>query len=84
MWKIGSVCRNVRHEAEFPTELARRVIRLFSLKDGVVIDPFVGSGTTTAVAAREGWRWLGIELDADTAELARERTMRSAQRLTLF
>ena len=75
VWHIPSVRSNTRHEAEFPEELARRVIRLFSPADGLVLDPFVGSGTTTAVAANEGRRWLGIELDDDAADLARRRTL---------
>ena len=75
VWQIASVRKNSRHEAEFPEELARRVIRLFSPRNGLVLDPFVGSGTTTVVAAREGRRWLGIEIDSDSAELARHRTL---------
>ena len=74
VWQIRSVQRNARHEAEFPEELAQRVIRLFSSAKGVVLDPFVGSGTTTAVARQLGRRWIGIELDEDYAELARMRT----------
>ncbi len=74
VWQIRSVQRNDRHEAEFPEELASRVIRLFSPAQGVILDPFVGSGTTTAVARRLGRRWLGIELNEHYAEEARKRT----------
>ena len=74
VWRIPSVRRNDRHEAEFPEDLARRVIRLWSPVDGLVLDPFAGSGTTTAVAAQEGRRWIGIELDPGMAALARRRT----------
>ena len=75
VWRIASVRSNDRHEAEFPEELARRVIRLFSPAGGLVIDPFVGSGTTTAVAAQEGRRWIGFEMDSSAAELALHRTI---------
>lgn len=74
VWNIRSVRRNDRHEAEFPEELARRVVKLFSPPGGTVLDPFLGSGTTTAVARRLGRRWLGIEADDCHAQAARQRT----------
>ncbi len=74
VWKIRSVRRNHRHEAEFPEQLAERIIRLFSPEGGVVIDPFLGSGTTTTVARRLNRQWLGIEAVASYAKIARERT----------
>lgn len=74
VWNIASVRRNTRHEAEFPEELASRVIRLFSPEKGVVIDPFVGTGTTTAVAKRLGRKWLGIDAVANFTRIARQRT----------
>ncbi len=74
VWRIASVRRNDRHEAEFPEKLAERVIRLFSPKGGIVIDPFVGTGTTTAVAKKLGRGWLGIDAQAEYARIARRRT----------
>ena len=77
VWNIASVRRNDRHEAEFPEELAERVIRLFSPSEGLVLDPFVGSGTTTAVARQLGRKWLGIESEPAYAQIAEERTLGS-------
>lgn len=74
VWNIRSVSRNDRHEAEFPEELATRVIRLFSPEDGVILDPFVGSGTTTAVAKRLNRRWLGVDIEEKSARMAEVRT----------
>ena len=74
VWNIRSIRRNDRHEAEFPEELARRVIRLYSPPGGVVLDPFVGSGTTTSVAKSLGRRWLGIDADENAVRVARNRT----------
>lgn len=74
VWRIRSVRRNHRHEAEFPEELAHRVIKLYSAVGGTVLDPFVGSGTTTAVAKSLGRRWIGIDANECYAEAARERT----------
>lgn len=77
VWDIPSVARNNRHEAEFPEELAERVIRLFSPKNGKVIDPFVGSGTTTTVAKRLGREWFGVDLESKYADIAQVRTHES-------
>ena len=74
VWQIRSVARNDRHEAEFPEILAERIIRLLSPVNGAVLDPFVGSGTTTAVARKLGRTWLGIDINEHYAELARKRT----------
>ena len=74
VWQIRSVRKNDRHEAEFPEELAARVIKLFSPKKGVVLDPFVGSGTTTAVARRLGRNWFGIDNDPVVIRPATKRT----------
>ena len=74
VWRIASVRRNDRHEAEFPEQLAERMIRLFSPEKGTVIDPFVGTGTTTTVAKRLGREWLGIDAQAKYTRIARKRT----------
>ena len=50
------------------------MIRLFSPLGGVVLDPFVGTGTTTAVAKKLGRQWLEIDLDPRNTKLARRRT----------
>ena len=73
VWNIRSVSRNQRHEAEFPEELAGRVIRLFSPIGGVVLDPFVGTGTTTKVAKLLGRQWLGIDINTEYARMAHKR-----------
>lgn len=73
VWNIASVRSNDIHEAQFPIELPRRVIRLFSARDALVLDPFVGSGTTCMAAAELGRRFLGFELSPEYAELASNR-----------
>lgn len=70
VWEIPSVRSNDEHEARFPHELARRVIKLFSARGDLVLDPFVGSGTTAVAAIRQGRRYLGFELLPRYAELA--------------
>lgn len=74
VWKIKSVSRNGRHECEFPEQLAERIVRLFTDRGGVVLDPFVGSGTTTSVAKRLGRKFIGIDRLRQYTKLAESRT----------
>ncbi len=73
VWNIPSVRFNDEHEAQFPKELARRVIRLLSAAGDLVLDPFLGSGTTAMTAIEEGRRYMGFELLPDYAALAARR-----------
>jgi len=61
------------HPAPFPEELAGRIIRMFSFAGDTVLDPFMGTGTTTVAAARWGRNSIGVELDPEYFELARRR-----------
>ncbi len=78
VWQIPSVRSNESHEAQFPTELARRVIRLLSGEDDLVLDPFLGSGTTALAAIEQDRHFLGFELMPEYAALAR-RNVHNAQ-----
>ena len=78
VWEIPSVRSNQQHEAQFPPELARRVIRLLSAPGDLVLDPFVGSGTTAITARQEQRRFLGFELLPEYAELATRRLSQGA------
>ena len=73
VWQIPSVRANDDHEAKFPVELPRRVIELLTGPDDIVLDPFMGSGTTAEAAIIEGRRYIGIERSAKYVELARKR-----------
>ena len=61
------------HPAPFPTELAERLIRMFSFVGDTVLDPFVGSGTTVVAASRWGRNSLGVELEPTYMSKAIER-----------
>jgi len=61
------------HFAVFPEPLVATCIKASCPAGGVVLDPFVGSGTTAAVARRLGRRYLGIDCVAEYCELARQR-----------
>ena len=73
VWRIPSVRANVEHEAQFPVELPRRAIRIFSAPGDLVLDCFMGSGATAVAAINEGRRYIGIDSEPRYVELARER-----------
>jgi DNA modification methylase len=62
------------HHATYPREVCRRPIRSSCPRDGIVLDPFLGSGTTAVVAQELGRRWLGFELNPDYLKMAESRT----------
>ncbi|MDE0094436.1 MAG: site-specific DNA-methyltransferase [Gammaproteobacteria bacterium] len=61
------------HPAMFPEELARRALLLFSFKGDLVLDPFVGVGTTCVVAKQNGRSFVGIDTSSKYCETARSR-----------
>jgi len=75
IWRIPIECRDLGgHPCPFPEKLAERVIKIHSYVGDWVVDPFCGSGTTTAVAHRLHRRWTGIDREAAFCEFARQRT----------
>ena len=63
---------NRNHSAAFPYALPEWFIKLFTSEDDVVLDPFIGSGTTAVVAKRLGRHFVGIEISEEYVELARQ------------
>jgi site-specific DNA-methyltransferase (adenine-specific) len=70
---VQSRAEKFDHPAGFPVELAERCIRLHGGKDALVLDPFLGAGSTLVAAARLGCRGIGIEIDPHYARTAAER-----------
>ena len=74
LWTFnGESKKKIGHPAPFPKDLPYRAIKLFSYVDDLVLDPFVGSGTTLLVAQHCNRRSIGIDIDADYCQLAKER-----------
>ncbi len=71
VWEFPSVRANDNHEAKFPVELPSRVIRLLTDQHEIVLDCFMGSGTTAIAAIRENRQFIGIELQKNYVTLAR-------------
>jgi len=64
---------NKNHSAVFPLELPTWFIKLFTQAGDVVLDPFLGSGTTAVAAIQQGRQYIGIEMNPDYCQLAEER-----------
>lgn len=63
---------NADHDSKFPAELPRRVIKLLTEPDEIVLDCFMGSGTTALAALSEGRQYIGIDKEKKSVEIARE------------
>ncbi|MBX3219179.1 MAG: site-specific DNA-methyltransferase [Labilithrix sp.] len=73
VWEVSTEPYAGAHFAVFPRSLVRPCILAGSPRDGLVLDPFFGSGTVGAVCLEVGRQCVGIELKAEYADLARER-----------
>jgi DNA modification methylase len=77
VWQFYYESRDIRdkalHPATFPIALARRVIELFTHRGELVVDPFVGSGTTLVAAEDLGRNAVGLDLRPEFVDLARRR-----------
>ena len=76
VWSIPpESARRVGHPAPFPVELPEQLIRLYTYADDLVLDPFMGSGSTLVAAARLGRRYVGYDLDPSYVDMARQRVI---------
>ena len=73
VWHINTVPYKGGHFAAYPPKLAERCILAGCPRGGIVLDPFFGSGTTGLAAVKNDRRYIGIELNAEYCELAKER-----------
>jgi site-specific DNA-methyltransferase (adenine-specific) len=65
--------RRVGHPAPFPEELPNRLIQLYSFEGDIILDPFIGSGTTAVAALKSGRRYVGYEISKEYIDLAEKR-----------
>jgi len=74
VWSFAAEsARKIGHPAPFPIELPHRLIQLYTFKNEVVLDPFMGSGQTALAALKAGRHYVGYETNAEYLELAKKR-----------
>lgn len=74
VWTLSpESARKVGHPAPFPVELPARLIQLYSFRGDVVLDPFMGSGTTAVAALQAGRFYVGYEINPEYVALAEKR-----------
>lgn len=72
LWEINGAAAD-KHAAAFPLEIPRRLIKMYSFAGDVILDPFLGSGTTTRAALISERNSVGIEINPDFLPLQREK-----------
>jgi site-specific DNA-methyltransferase (adenine-specific) len=77
VWDINTLAYPEAHFATFPPALVEPCVKITSRPGDLVLDPFIGSGTTALVAGRLGRRFLGVELNPEYLSIARARLERA-------
>jgi adenine-specific DNA-methyltransferase len=92
VWQIAKVTtgsqrasvERTAHPAQFPEDLVERLVRGFTHKSDIILDPFMGSGTTAVVALKNKRYCIGFEINRDYCEIAKSRIQTDAHHLSLF
>ena len=74
IWTINTAQSGEAHFAVFPEKIPELCIKAGTKEGDVVLDPFMGSGTTASVAQRLGRKWIGIELNEEYAQIINKKT----------
>lgn len=81
LWKIPpESATRVGHPAPFPIELPKRLIDLYTYYDDLVLDPFMGAGTTAVAAVRGGRNFVGCETEQEYLDIANARVVEERER----
>jgi site-specific DNA-methyltransferase (adenine-specific) len=84
VWEIPpESATRIGHPAPFPIELVSRLIELYTYRDDLVLDPFIGSGTTAVAAIQTERHFVGYDLDESYIKLAESRIEEENRRLFL-
>lgn len=85
VWTFPAVsAKQIGHPAPFPEELPHRLIQLYAFKKDIVLDPFVGSGTTCLAAIKDKRNYIGYDIDPEYVKLSEKRISFYKNQLNLF
>jgi modification methylase len=74
IWQLPpESAKRVNHPAPFPVSIPKRLIEFYTYQDDLVLDPFMGSGSTAVAAVETGRSWVGYDIDPAYAAITRER-----------
>ncbi|WP_207205278.1 DNA-methyltransferase [Methanolobus psychrotolerans] len=76
----GNYPERTSHPAQYPEELIERIVKVASNEDDIVLDPFMGSGTTARVASDLGRKYLGYETNTEYVDISEERLSQPTKR----
>ena len=76
--------KRIGHPAPFPEELPNRLIKLFSFTNDIVIDPFMGSGTTAIAAIKNNRNFVGYEINKEYINLANNRILNLKEKIIIL
>lgn len=84
VWRIPAARDNNGHPCPFPIRLIEPIAQSTYPPDGIILDPFCGSGTTGVACVKTGRKFIGIEIDPGYCEIARKRISEAEQSKALF
>jgi site-specific DNA-methyltransferase (adenine-specific) len=74
IWNINPArAKKIGHPAPFPLELPQKFINLYSYKGDLILDPFLGSGTTSVAAKQLNRNYVGYEINKEYVDIANKR-----------
>ena len=84
IWSMNAEsAKRIGHPAPFPEELPFRLIQLYSFKGDIILDPFMGSGTTGVAALKAERKFIGYEISSEYIELSKKRIAQLLEQTTL-
>ena len=83
VWTFGATsARRIGHPAPFPVELPLRCIRLYTFENDIVLDPFMGSGTTAVASVMCNRRFIGYDTDKNYVKISQTRIKETLEQRT--